>query len=64
MILGGVAELHADVISEPALSLLAESPVRVSYGEKVPSIRNRARTVSVRWKPCARMRRRQPSVCR
>lgn len=44
MILGGVAELHADVISEPALSLLAESPVRVSYGEKVPSIRNRART--------------------
>ena len=39
----GVAELHADVISEPALSLLAESPVRVSYGEKVPSIRNRAR---------------------
>lgn len=44
MILGRVAELHADVISEPALSLLAESPVRVSYGEKVPSIRNRART--------------------
>lgn len=33
MIQGGVAELHADVISEPALSLLAESPVRVSYGE-------------------------------
>ena len=44
MILGGVAELHADVISEPALSFLAESPVRESYGEKVPSIRNRART--------------------
>lgn len=44
MVLGGVAELYADVISEPALSLLAGSTVRVSYGEKVPLIRNRART--------------------
>lgn len=44
MVLGGVAELYADVISEPALSLLAGSTVRVSYEEKVPLIRNRART--------------------
>lgn len=64
MILGGVAELHADVISEPALSLLAESPVRVSYGEKYLRSAIGPVSVSVRWKPCARMRRRQPSVCR
>ena len=31
MILGGIGELHADVISRPARLLLAASPVHVSY---------------------------------
>lgn len=44
MILGGVGELHADLISEPALALLTTARVRVLYEKKVPQIRNRART--------------------
>lgn len=32
MILGEVGELHADVVSRPALDLFADSGVRVSYG--------------------------------
>lgn len=42
VILGCVARLHTDIISESALALLRESPVEVSYGEKVPRIINRA----------------------
>ena len=45
MILGGVGELHADVISRPARLLLAASPVHVSYTLEVPYIVNRTRTV-------------------
>ena len=41
MILGGVGELHADVISRPARLLLAASPVHVSYTLEVPYIVNR-----------------------
>jgi len=41
MILGQVSELHADIISEAALELFHGSPVKVSYGEKVPYIINR-----------------------
>ena len=44
MILGGVGELHADVISRPARRLLAASPVHVSYTLEVPYIVNRTRT--------------------
>ena len=33
MILGEVGELHADVVSRPALDLFADSGVRVSYGQ-------------------------------
>ena len=44
MILGGVGELHADVISRPARLLLAASPVHVSYTLEVPYIVNRTRT--------------------
>lgn len=44
MILGGVNELHADLISEPALALLQTGRIRVSYGEKVPQIQNRTKT--------------------
>lgn len=44
MILGGIGELHADVISRPARLLLAASPVHVSYTLEVPYIVNRTRT--------------------
>lgn len=44
MILGGVEELYADIVSEPALRLLKTAPVRVIYKEKVPQIRNRTQT--------------------
>lgn len=40
-ILGHVAELHADIISEAALEILSQSPVTVSYGQIVPYIINR-----------------------
>lgn len=41
MILGKIHAVHADVISEPALTLLGQSPVKVSYGTVVPNIINR-----------------------
>ena len=44
MILGEVGELHADVVSRPALDLFADSGVRVSYGTAVPHIINRTKT--------------------
>ena len=44
MVIGGVAEVYADVISVPALALLKESGVAVSYAEVVEGIRNRAGT--------------------
>ena len=44
MVKGGVVRVHADVISAPALALLKESGVAVSYAEVVESIRNRAGT--------------------
>lgn len=44
MILGGVKELYADIVSEPALSLLKTAPIRVACKEKVPQIRNRTQT--------------------
>lgn len=42
MILGEVGELHADVISTPALSLLKDASVKVSFDCQVPYIKNRA----------------------
>lgn len=44
MVLGGVAEVYAGVISLPALELLERSAVAVSYGTAVPNIINRAWT--------------------
>ncbi len=44
MALGGVRELHADVISEAAFPLLATQGVHVSYVRRVPGIRNRSNT--------------------
>ncbi len=42
MILGGVAEVYSDVVSSAALNLFKNSSVRVSYGNEVPYIVNRA----------------------
>ena len=50
MILGEVGELHADVVSRPALDLFADSGVRVSYGTAVPHIINVQRRDGARWK--------------
>lgn len=44
MILGGVKEIYADVISEPALALLRETAVKVSFGQAVDHIINRTQT--------------------
>ena len=44
MMLGGVTELYADVISDLALELLQQSPMAVHYTERVDHIINRART--------------------
>lgn len=41
MVLGGVAGLYADLISEPALQLLQAHQVSVAYGKLVPHILNR-----------------------
>lgn len=41
IILGRAAELYADIISESALEILNQSPVKVSYGQIVPYIINR-----------------------
>ena len=44
MILGGVEELFADVVSRPALELLAGAGIAVEYTVVVPNIVNRAGT--------------------
>ena len=44
MVLGGVTELFADVISRPALELLAGTGIAVEYTVAVPNIVNRAGT--------------------
>ena len=44
MVLGGVAGLFADVVSRPALELLAGAGIAVEYTVAVPNIVNRAGT--------------------
>lgn len=44
MILGKAAEVFADVVSQPALDLFADSGIHVSYGTVVPYIINRTKT--------------------
>lgn len=43
MLLGGVAELHTDIISGKAIELLHGSSLRYAYDLEVPHIINRAR---------------------
>lgn len=44
LILGGIKEIYADVISLPALELLRTTKIKVSFGQEVPHIINRDRT--------------------
>lgn len=44
MLLGGVREVYADLISQAALNLFASCAVKVSYATLVPTIINRAGT--------------------
>ncbi|MCH5228275.1 MAG: DUF1893 domain-containing protein [Muribaculaceae bacterium] len=44
MILGGVAEIYAELISEHAIKLLDTTDIKFSYGERVPFIENRFKT--------------------
>lgn len=44
MVLGGVAEVYTDIISESALVLLRQAGIRVDCREVVARIRNRAKT--------------------
>lgn len=44
MILAKVKEVHADVISRPALDLFDKTGVRMTYGTEVPYIINRTKT--------------------
>lgn len=41
---GGVRQIHADVLSEPALDLLRNSTTEVAYDQLVPHIWNRTHT--------------------
>lgn len=44
MILGEVAEIYAELISEHAIKLLDTTDIKFSYGERVPFIENRFKT--------------------
>lgn len=57
MILGGIARLHTDIISDAALDLFRGSGVEVAYDTQVPFITNRDRSgrcpVETLCEPCA-----------
>ncbi len=44
MVIGKVKEVYSDVISQPALNLLVDNKIVVTYGQCVPQIRNRMGT--------------------
>lgn len=44
LVLGGVAGIYTDLISEPALILLQDAGIRVESVKAVPRIQNRAKT--------------------
>ena len=41
MVLGGVQEVYADVVSEPACEMFRQAGIPVTYAQRVPAIRNR-----------------------
>ena len=52
MILGGIAELYAEVISSSALALLRDADIAVGFGREVPFIENRDKS---NWCPLEKM---------
>lgn len=54
MVIGGIRQVHADVMSEPALKLLETHGVTAGYGQLVDHIINRAGTD---WCPMERLSR-------
>ena len=52
MVVGGIRQVHADVMSEPALALLQSHGATVGYGQLVDHIINRAGTD---WCPLERL---------
>lgn len=44
MVAGGVSEVHTNLISTPALKLLRDADIPVSFDEEVPQILNRDRS--------------------
>lgn len=64
MVLGGVEGLFADVVSRPALELLAGAGIAVEYTVVVPNIVNRAGTGTCPVEQLCAGRRRPPSACR
>lgn len=54
MVVGGVRQVHADVMSEPALALLQNHGVTAGFGQLVDHIINRAGTD---WCPMERLSR-------
>ena len=61
---GGVEGLFADVVSRPALELLAGAGIAVEYTVVVPGIMNRAGTGTCPVEQLCAGRRRPPSACR
>ncbi len=59
MLRGGVREIYADLVSEQAIALLADAPVALTYGQKVPHILNRSREG---WCPMEQMTRDETST--
>lgn len=41
MIIGGISSLYADIISDPALELLRQCPIKIDFGKQVDNIINR-----------------------
>jgi iron complex outermembrane receptor protein len=54
MVVGGIKQVHADVMSEPALALLQDHGIIAEYGQLVDHIINRAGTD---WCPMEKLSR-------
>lgn len=54
MVVGGIKQVHADVMSEPALALLQDHGIIADYGQLVDHIINRAGTD---WCPMEKLSR-------
>ncbi len=53
MVLGGIRQVYTDVISQPALALLCNANIEVSYVRLVPSSKTGIKADGVRWKQLA-----------